>query len=167
MEALLLLRETNLEQAEAKLATAVSVYNQKQQKLRTNREASAQTWANLHGDASLQTEARLPVSADFWKRSHSGYLYLERLEKQGREMDESMHEAHGAMEKEQRHYADVRKDLRVLERLSERQYDQYKWKAEKQQDENVAQMSAAHSAGQKFLKRRNLFTALSVASVKE
>ena len=169
LEALLLFRETRLEQAEVKLATAVSAYNQKQQKLLANREASAQTWANLHGDDSLQAgrEPRLPVSAGFWKRSHSSYLYLERLEKQGREMDESMHEAHAAMEKEQKHYTDIRKDLRVLERLRERQYRQYRWKAENQRDEDVAQMNAAHSAGKKFLKQRDLFTAFSIAGVTE
>ena len=170
LEALLLLRETKLEQAEARLGTAVSLYNREQQKLRANREACAQTWANLHEDALPRTgrrESGLPDSAGFLKRSHSGYLYLERLEKQGREMDDSMHEAHAKMEKEQKNYTNMRKDLRVLERLRERQYRQYKRKAENQQDENVAQMSSAHSAGQKFLKKRNLFTALSVAGVTE
>ena len=165
LEALFLLRETRLEQAEAKLAVAVSEYNREQQKLRANREAGAQAWAGLHGDVLNPAEASLPASAGFWKRSHSGYLYLERLEKQGREIDESMHEAHAAMEAEQKRYTDMRKDLRVLERLRERQYGQYKRKAENRRDEETAQMSAAHS--RKSLKQRDLFTALSIAGVTE
>ena len=111
LETLLTVREAKLEQQEQQLAVAVTAYNRKKGELDANRKACARTWNNLNSDP---------------KQSHSDYLYVQRLEKQSQEMDAKMHETHLAMEEEKKRYADMRKDLRVLEKLRENQYREYK-----------------------------------------
>ena len=125
LETLLALRKAKLESQEQQLATAVTAYNYEQEKLRINRTKSTQTWANTIGG------------------QHSDYLYLERLEKQSQKIDEKRHEAHLNMEQEQKRYNDIRKDLKVLEKLYDRQYHAYKKKLQQTQDEAIAEMVQA------------------------
>ncbi len=130
LETLLSLRQARMEEQEQKLAATVASHNRERECLRSNREAWARTWA---GHSALEP-----------RKSHADYLYLERLERQSRVLDEKMHEARRAMEQEQRRYADMRKDLRVLERLRECQYREHRQKRARKQDEANAEISRAH-----------------------
>ncbi|WGK68940.1 hypothetical protein P0082_10705 [Candidatus Haliotispira prima] len=142
LDTLLSLRQAKLEKQEQQLAVAVSNYNRQQEKMRFNRENSAHTWANLRGSGSgVLRDSESPDP----RKSHSDYLYLDSLEKRSREIDERMHEARLVMENEQKCYADMRKDLRVLEKLRDRQHQKYKQKLEKVQDEASAEMSCVRA----------------------
>ncbi|MEM9423700.1 MAG: hypothetical protein AAF975_02785 [Spirochaetota bacterium] len=137
LETLRVFREAKLKEQEQHLASAVTAYNIKQKALRANREASERTWKNLNEEP---------------RKVFSDYLYLDRLEKQGKEMHGEMHEAHLTMEEEQKHYTVMRRDLRVVEKLRERQYREYKQKEERVKDEAIAEISRAR----KFMKSWNL-----------
>ena len=139
METLLALRRAKLEQQEQQLAAAVTDYNRGQEAMRSNRQASAGTWNNLRGSGHGSAAGQ---ELNPWQ-SHSDYLYLARLEGQSREIDGQMHEAHLAMEVEQKRYAEMRKDLRVVEKLREQQLHEYKREREREQDESAAEMSRA------------------------
>lgn len=137
LEALRALREAKLQVQEQELGHSVAALNQMQQREKSNTQSQEQVWQNI---ASTQPQ-----------NLNTDYLYLMRLEHEKKQIGQDLNHAKERVQQEQQRYSELRKDLKVVEKLREKKLKDYKRKYSLHEEQQLEERLRSQPSGVKFM----------------